>query len=89
MKKKQSFGEYIVVRQINKNDRGVEMYEVKLKSVKRKRFALKLIPVNAHTKEDIQKAKLDIRILSSINHPFIVEYVDSFVIQGKKGLQFW
>ena len=83
------YGEYIVVREIARDAKGVAVCEARLKQFRKRRFALKVIPVNLATKADVARAKLDIRVASSVSHPFVAAYADAFVLETGDSLVFW
>lgn len=41
---------------------------------------MRALPVGDATREYVEQAMFDVRVMSSISHPFVARYVDCFVV---------
>lgn len=82
--KKQLVGRYFVDDIINRNSDGSVVYLVSLKALDMS-MVMRTLPITPKSEKYVSHAMRDVRVMSSIRHPFTAKFVDAFVEQKAKG----
>ncbi|KAL9644369.1 hypothetical protein ABK040_005827 [Willaertia magna] len=69
---------YILEKKIGSGSYG-SVYIVHHSSKPEKKYVLKKIPLKGLSQKEKQSAKQEVKLLQSLQHPFIVRYIDSFL----------
>lgn len=72
-------GKYKIIRTVNECEDTGTIYQVSLDKLKLD-MVMRVLPVNDDTRSYVEHAMMDVRVISSIRHPFISRFVDCFVI---------
>lgn len=80
-------GRYKVEKELEVFSDGSKLIQVSLPELPVK-MVMRYVPITKENKALIEQMKVDIRVFSSINHPCVAKYLDSFVLDDDP-LVFW
>ena len=82
-----SIGKYKIEKEVIEYQDGTKIFQVSLPDLSMK-LLLRYVPIIFENKMLIEQMKIDIRVFSSLDHPIIAKYIDSFVLDSDP-LVFW